>query len=989
MKRRRKTMKFTNRFLNILFLVCLAVSLFFFVSPQNMTQATSPAPGIVYTQGTQFVLDGYPFYFAGANSYDLFTKSTAEIDTRMADMKADGIKVVRTWGFSHETWHGFEPQKGVYMEEQFRLFDYIMKSARDNGIKIIITLENYWEAYGGIDTRLAWEGLPGTSHVNRAKFFTNAGCKASYKNYLEHFVNRVNYYTGVPYKDDPTIFSWELMNEPRYQDAGENSTGTTLRAWVDEMAGYIKSLDTKHMVSAGIEGHESKYGFGGDEGNPFIYIHQSPYIDFCTAHPYPDESWANLSVEQAAALVAAWIDDAHNVVGKPFVLEEFNTHSNKEAYWNAMYAQMESKNAAGDNFWNYNDKITSNFDILHGDSILTTVFKPHADKMAAKNRALLHAPLAFNQTAPAGGATGILPRKPFTWEPAVAAATYTLVVSANSDYSSPIINEAGITGTQYTPTVDMAFGTKYYWKVTAVNSIGGTVASNAGISFTTRTAPAVAPGSFNQTAPTANLVGALLRPVFSWTASTEALYYNLVVSTSSSLINPVINVSYLAGTSYTPTADLGLNTTYYWKVTAVNNIGSTAASNGGISFVTVDLPPITATGKIQAMLNGNSTQETQYKVVVKNTGGGVLDTFTARIYLDLTEVYAGGYTYSNVVVESLYDQSSGKTTLSGPYVWDAANKIYYVKVDWNYQLADGASIEQDLRVRLSGWQSAWNGANDYSYTGLGSSFADTQYIPLYRGNLKMWGTDPGQTVTPTPTPVTVTPTPVVTATPTPVRTATPVVTATPTPVRTATPVITATPTPVRTATPVVTATPTPVRTATPVATATPTPVPTATPVVTATPVPTTGSIKVQFYNQNTAATSNQIYLNVKLLNIGSSAVSLSDVKIRYYYTIDGTKPQVFYCDYSSAGSGNVTGTFTTMSTVKTGADTYLEIGFTSGAGNLAAGGNTTVQARVAKNDWSNYTQTGDYSFNSSGTGFSDWTQVTGYVSGVLQWGVEP
>ena len=96
----------------------------------------------------------------------------------------------------------------------------------------------------------------------------------------------------MQYKDDPTVFAWDLMNEPRYQDAGEDSTGLTLRAWVDEMGAYIKEVDPNHMVYAGLEGHGVDYGFGGDEGNPFVYIQQSPYIDFCSAHPYPDEQCA-------------------------------------------------------------------------------------------------------------------------------------------------------------------------------------------------------------------------------------------------------------------------------------------------------------------------------------------------------------------------------------------------------------------------------------------------------------------------------------------------------------------------------------------------------------------------------------------------------------------------------------------------------------------------------------------------------------------------
>lgn len=156
-----------------------------------------------------------------------------------------------------------------------------------------------------------------------------------------------------------------------------------------------------------------------------------------------------------------------------------------------------------------------------------------------------------------------------------------------------------------------------------------------------------------------------------------------------------------------------------------------------------------------------------------------------------------------------------------------------------------------------------------------------------------------------------------------------------------------------------------------------------------TPTPVPGDIKIQFYNLNTAATGNQIYPNIKLINTGTSAITLSSVKIRYYYTVDGAKPQTFWCDYSPVGSDNVTGTFVTMATVKTGADTYLEIGFASGAGSLAARDNVIIQGRIAKNDWSNYTQTDDYSFNTSATTYVDWTKVTGYVSDILQWGVEP
>ncbi len=150
-----------------------------------------------------------------------------------------------------------------------------------------------------------------------------------------------------------------------------------------------------------------------------------------------------------------------------------------------------------------------------------------------------------------------------------------------------------------------------------------------------------------------------------------------------------------------------------------------------------------------------------------------------------------------------------------------------------------------------------------------------------------------------------------------------------------------------------------------------------------------GDIKVQMFNGSSAAVTNGIMPKFKLYNIGTTDIALSDVKIRYYYTIDGEKDQNFWCDWSSAGTGNVTGAFVKMETPKDGADHYLEIGFTDGAGNLPAGQAVEVQARFAKTDWTDYTQTDDYSFNSTSSGYADWENIAGYLADSLQWGTEP
>ncbi|WP_271783542.1 PKD domain-containing protein [Aquimarina algiphila] len=357
----------------------------------------SQTPGFVYAEGDKFMLDGRPYYFSGTNVYDFFTygSSSGDIETQFMDkdridehmrrLYVNGVRVVRLWGFSHEDWHGFEPQKGVYSEGQFALFDYVVKSAEANGIKLIVALENYWNDYGGIKDRLKWEGIDvaGAGTHDQGQFFTNASAVQGFKDYVEYFITRVNHYDGVEYRNDPTILAWELMNEPRYQGFGDDLTSDTLRAWVDDMGQFIKSIDSKHLLGTGLEAHGSKYGFGGDEGNDFIKIHESPFIDFTSAHPYIRESWSNFTLEETMALMKQWADESHNIIKKPLYVGEFNVEIQERfEWWEEMYSFIEENKIGASAFWWFPDNKTprDKFGVFEGD-VEVAIYKEHALRM--------------------------------------------------------------------------------------------------------------------------------------------------------------------------------------------------------------------------------------------------------------------------------------------------------------------------------------------------------------------------------------------------------------------------------------------------------------------------------------------------------------------------------------------------------------------------------------------------------------------------------
>ena len=191
--------------------------------------------------------------------------------------------------------------------------------------------------------------------------------------------------------------------------------------------------------------------------------------------------------------------------------------------------------------------------------------------------------------------------------------------------------------------------------------------------------------------------------------------------------------------------------------------------------------------------------------------------------------------------------------------------------------------------------------------------------------------------------------------------------------------------------PTTTITPTP----TPTPTATPTPTPTPTVTVAPTPTPssspaTGGQIKVLYKNMETNATTNTIRPWLKVVNSDSSAIDLSRVTIRYWYTVDGDKTQSAVSDWAQIGASNVTFKFVKLSSSVSGADYYLEIGFKSGAGQLQPGKDTgEIQIRFNKSDWSNYNQGNDWSWAQSMTSYGENVKVTAYIDGVLVWGQEP
>jgi hypothetical protein len=190
---------------------------------------------------------------------------------------------------------------------------------------------------------------------------------------------------------------------------------------------------------------------------------------------------------------------------------------------------------------------------------------------------------------------------------------------------------------------------------------------------------------------------------------------------------------------------------------------------------------------------------------------------------------------------------------------------------------------------------------------------------------------------------------------------------------------------------------TPTKTMTSTATATCNCAGTNTPTRTSTPTATTttgtgGALKVQYRVADPAAPGdNQIKPHFNIVNMGTTTINMSELKLRYYFTKDaGVSTFSAWCDYAVKSCANISVIVAALNPATATADYYIEVSFTAGAGSIATGQSSgEIQTRINKTDWSNFTETGDYSYDATKTTFTDWTRVALFRNGTLVWGTTP
>ncbi len=176
--------------------------------------------------------------------------------------------------------------------------------------------------------------------------------------------------------------------------------------------------------------------------------------------------------------------------------------------------------------------------------------------------------------SPADGATGQPTSVTLSWSGTSLATSYELQVATDNSFSNVVIDQTE-SGTSYTAS-GLSQGTTYYWRVRASTLVlTGSWSSTWSFSTASGTSSPSAP---SLASPSNGTSGESTTLTLSWNASSGANSYDLQVATDNTFSGVAVSNTGIGGTSQ-QVSGLSGGTTYYWRVQAVNSVGTSSWSS--------------------------------------------------------------------------------------------------------------------------------------------------------------------------------------------------------------------------------------------------------------------------------------------------------------------------------------------------------------------------------------------------------------------------
>ena len=330
------------------------------MSQKSNINKTEIASGeLIKVEGKKLKLNDQSYIFMGTNMWYAANLAAEGFQDRLIreldQLNKLGIKNLRILGASEGSGSfrinkSFQPELGVYDESLLKGLDFVLSEMGKRGMHAVIYLNNFWEWSGGMAQYVSWiKGEPFPKPIlderdrpafmeHSARFYSIPSAMQAFRDYISMLIKRTNSITGIPYRDDPTIMSWQLANEPRPgRPEDVQSNKTSYLNWIKETANFIKELDSGHLVSTGSEGLVGS----GLSKEIFLSAHEIAEIDYLTFHlwaynwgwfdPKDEENTFPVAINNAKDYIEEHYELA-NTLNKPLTLEEFGFLRDLKSY---------------------------------------------------------------------------------------------------------------------------------------------------------------------------------------------------------------------------------------------------------------------------------------------------------------------------------------------------------------------------------------------------------------------------------------------------------------------------------------------------------------------------------------------------------------------------------------------------------------------------------------------------------------------------------
>ena len=178
-----------------------------------------------------------PFAHAYRSAEELGLDIKAEIDKDLYHFSRLNFDLYRLHVWDTEI---SDAEGNLLENEHLDAFDYLLSELKKRKINFVITPIAYW----GNGWPEPDEDTPGFSNkYGKEGSLTNPKAIAAQQNYLTQFMNHVNPYTGIAYKNDPNLIAVEISNEPHHR-----GTPKEVKEFINKLTKAIRDSGSQKPV---------------------------------------------------------------------------------------------------------------------------------------------------------------------------------------------------------------------------------------------------------------------------------------------------------------------------------------------------------------------------------------------------------------------------------------------------------------------------------------------------------------------------------------------------------------------------------------------------------------------------------------------------------------------------------------------------------------------------------------------------------------------